>query len=148
MERGELGTDTQRRVIFIWEGALAHLPDQPGPKTLEAVYRKTGRYDRAVGFWEVHEHGLAVMWTLFQRTPLRIDLAVTTRESGFARAVADLSDHENWPVRYVFAVAAAVLGRRLPQMPDVERVFYGVADQRFAYGPHGFFLDVHAGQIV
>jgi hypothetical protein len=101
-----------------------------------------------VDYWEIHDAALAVMWSFFQRTPLRLDLAVTTREPGFARAVASLSEQSNWPIRYVFAVSATVLGRKLPQMADVDRVYYGLTEQRFAYGPHGVFLNPHAGQIV
>lgn len=149
MEKGQLGTSVQRRVIFIWEGTLAHLPEGPGPGAVESVCRKVGRYERAVGYWHIHETTLSVIWTLFQRTPFRIDLAVTTREDGFAKAVAHLSDQSGWPIRYVFAVPAPVLGRKLPYMADVDRVYYGLAEQRFAFGPQGYFLDPHhVGQIA
>ena len=149
MEKGQLGTSVQQRVIFVWEGTLAHLPDGPGPGAVESMCRKLGRYERAVGYWKIHDSTVAVIWTLFQRTPFRIDLAVTTREDRFAKAVADLSDRNGWPIRYVFAMTAPALGRRLPYMADVECVYYGLAEQRFNFGPHGYFLDTHhVGQIA
>jgi hypothetical protein len=149
MQKGQLGTSVQRRVIFVWEGTLAHLPKGSGPGAVESVCRKIGRYERAVSYWKIHDTNVAVVWTLFQRTDYRIDLVVTTREDGFAKAVGDLSLRNGWPFRYVFATPAPVLGRRLPYMADVDRVFYGLEEQRFHFGPHGYFLGPHhVGQIA
>lgn len=139
MKHGQIGTDAEGRVIFIWEGAVASLPDRYTVRTLERYKRRLFLYDQAVGYWEIHPWCLALMWSLMQRTPWRIDMCVTSRDAGFTKALAARATRENWPVRYVFCDAE--LGRKLPQMPDVTRVYYGDESQRFAYGPQGFHLD-------
>lgn len=140
MQRGELGTEANSRLIFIWEGAVASLPDKRSTYLLEHIKRRMGLFDEAVGHWEVHPWGLAAMWSLLARTQLRIDLCVTSRQPEFAQAVARKAERENWPVRYVFSETAQDLGRRLATMPDVKRVYYGLPEQRFAFGPHGYFF--------
>jgi hypothetical protein len=127
-------------VIFIWEGAVASLPDLYAVQTLERYKRRLHLNDQALAYWEIHRWALNLMWSLLVRTDYRIDLCVTTRPAEFAQAVARRTEEENWPVRYVFAKSAPDLGRRLASMPDVERVYYGQEDQQFSYGPHGFFI--------
>lgn len=118
---------------------MAVLPGRP-IQTLEWLARRTGQFDHAVGYWKPHQHALGLMWSLLARTPLRIDLCVTTRSERFAQAVAHKIEVENWPISYVFASAPEDLGRRLPYSPDAERVYYGLESQRWAYGPQGYFL--------
>lgn len=140
MRRGQIGTTDLHRAIFIWEGAVAVLPGGP-VQTLEWVARRTGRYGQAIGYWKIQSHAVALMWSLLARTHLRIDLCVTTRSERFTQAVAGFVEDHNWPVHYVFCEDPQALGRRLPTMPDVERVYYGLESQRWAYGPTGYHLD-------
>lgn len=148
MDRGQIDTSIRRRVLFIWEGAVATLPDYPVVQSLERWHRRLHRWGRAVDLWKISPDALKAMWTIYERSPLRIDLCVTTRGAGFSQAVADLATELNWPVSYVFCEAPADLGRLLPSMPDVQTVYYGLDEQRFAYGPQGVFFDPRAGQIV
>lgn len=148
MRQGQLGTDLQRRMIFIWEGAVASLPDGKTIRLWEKVKGNTGMWDAAVGYWKVNKQALAWMWTILARTEFRIDICVTTRPAPFGRAVAQKCERENWPVRHVFCQPAHELGRRLPTLPDVERVVYGLEDQRWAYGPRGLMLSRETGQLV
>jgi hypothetical protein len=127
-------------MIFIWEGAVASLPDRWVVQTMESAKRAVKAWDQALGYWEVHPWALNLMWSLLVRTTHRIDICVTTRPVEFAQALARRCEQENWPVRYVFAEAASALGRRLVAMPDVVRVYYGLEEQQFSYGPHGFFV--------
>jgi hypothetical protein len=140
MEKGQLGTQTQRRFIFIWEGAVASLPAGRVVRDLEWIKRRMGLFDAAVKYWEVHSWCLATMWSLMARTDRRIDLCVTTRQPEFAKAVGRRAERENWPVRYVFCESPQGLGRLLPQMPDVDLVYYGLEEQRWAYGPSGYHI--------
>lgn len=140
MEKGQLGTQTQRRLIFVWEGAVARLPGPRMLQRIEWVDCHMKAWDRALGRWEINTSALQWMWSFLATTELRIDLAVTTRPPGFAQALARRVEHENWPIRYVFAVTATDLGRLLPAMPDVVRVYYGLEEQRWAFGPQGFHL--------
>lgn len=114
---------------------------------MESVKCRLRLWDQAVDYWEINEMALKWMWSILARTPYRIDLAVTTRPRGFAQAVSRLVERNNWPIRFVFDLSAADLGRALPNMPDVDRVFYGLQEQRWAYGPDGQFFPA-AGQIV
>jgi hypothetical protein len=139
VEKGRIGTDAEGRVVFIWEGAVGYLPDRPVLQTLERLSIRTGQYRKAINYWKVHGKALSLMWTLLQRTNWRIDMCVTSRGPGFTQALADRVMEENWPMRYVFCDNE--LGRKLPYMPDVQRVFYGHEEQRFAYGPQGYHLD-------
>lgn len=139
MRNGQLGTEAQRRIIFVWEG-VATLPDSYTVQILERYKRRLHLWDQALGYWEINGWALNLMWTLLVRTDFRIDMAVTTRQPEFAQAVARKCEAENWPVRFVFAESAPKLGRRLASMPDVERVYYGLPEQRWAYGPHGYFI--------
>jgi len=134
-------------MIFVWEGAVASLPGGHAVKILEDFKRRMGLFDAAVSYWQVHPNALSWMWTILARTEFRIDLCVTSRQPQFAAAVARKSERENWPIRYVFAESAEVLGRRLPQMPDVERVIYALDSQRWAFGPRGIHVPT-AGQVV
>jgi hypothetical protein len=140
VEKGQLGTTVPPRMIFIWEGTVAHLPEGRAIHSLEWIARRSGLFDKAVSYWRVHERTLAWMWTIFARTEHRIDVCVTTRQPEFAMAVARLMEHGNLPVRYVFAQSPAGLGRMLPSMADVSHVYYGLEEQRWAYGPHGVFI--------
>jgi hypothetical protein len=115
---------------------------------MESVKATLKLWDQAVGYWEISDVALKWMWSILTRTPMRIDVAVTTRPAGFAKALARLVEQNNWPIRYVFAQNAAHLGRLLPAMPDVDRVYYGRPEQRWAYGPHGFFFSPSLRQIV
>jgi hypothetical protein len=135
-------------MIFVWEGTVATLPDNAGIRTLEYLARRGGQWRTAVGYWKVNQYGLKWMWSVLERSTLRIDICVTTRPPGFAEAVARKCEQENWPVGYVFAEAAPELGRRLATMPDVERVVYALEEQRWAYGPHGYRLTPDSGQLV
>ena len=140
MRRGQLGTEAEGRVIFIWEGAVASLPDHRMVRAWERVNCNLGRWDQAVGYWKPHQWCLALMWSLLQRTNWRIDMCVTSRGPSFTKALSARVTQENWPVRYVFQSTPQDLGRRLPQMPDVVRIYYGLEEQRFAFGPNGFFI--------
>jgi hypothetical protein len=148
MEGGQLGTEAERRMIFIWEGAVATLPDYYGIHNMERLRMAMHRYDAAVQLWQINEFAIKWMWTIWVRAPFRIDICVTTRGPKFAEAVAKKCERRNWPVRYVFAESAQTLGRNLPTMPDVERVCYGLEEQRWAFGPQGFRLARDSGQLV
>lgn len=147
MQKGQLGTETERRIIFIWEGAVAELPDKRAVRAMESLKATMNLWDQALGYWEINDFALQWMWSILARTKLRIDVCVTTRPAGFAQAVARLIDRNNWPIRYVTNQSAGDLGRLLPTMPDVERVYYGREEQRWAYGPQGMLLPSY-GQIV
>lgn len=148
MERGQLGTEIQHRVIFVWEGAVASLPENRTTRSLEAIKRRMARWDAAVRCWEINTMAIAAMWQIHERTLLRIDMAVTSRGPNFALAVAKLIQERNWPVRAIFCETPDALGRMLPNMPDVDRVYYGVPEHRWALGPRGTFFDPLGGQIV
>jgi hypothetical protein len=148
VEHGQLGTEVQHRVIFVWEGAVASLPDNRATHALEAIKRRMALWNAAVRYWEINPMAVAAMWQIHERTTLRIDLAVTSRGPNFAIAVAKLIQDRNWPVRSIFCETPDSLGRMLPQMPDVDRVYYGMDEHRWALGPRGMFFDPRGGQIV
>lgn len=135
-------------MIFIWEGAVATLPEGRTVRAMEKVHGNLGDWSGAVNYWQINEYALKWMWAVLSRTDFRIDLCVTTRPPAFAEALARKCDQENWPVRFIFAQSAPELGRRLTSMADVERVIYGLEEQRWAFGPHGFRLTPESGQLV
>ena len=144
MERGQLDTSYQKRFIWIWEGAVAHLPiERRAVQMKEKLARRTHQWDVAVELWKVHELVIAQWWSLLSTSPVRSDIAVTTREPAFAKAVATMIERENLPVRYVFAAEAHVLGHKLTYMPDVVNVFYSLPVHQFVFGPKGYH--VHLG---
>jgi hypothetical protein len=141
MERGQLDTRIQQRFIWIWEGCCAHLPvERRAIQMKEKMARRTHQWDTAVELWKIHEPVVAQWWTLLSTSPVRSDIAVTTREPAFAKAVAGMIERENLPVRYVFAVEAHVLGHKLTYMPDVVNVFYSLPNQQFVFGPKGYHV--------
>jgi len=116
---------------------------------MEKVKCNLGLWDQALSYWQVRDEAIKWMWSILERTYIRIDVVVTTRPAEFAQALARKCEQENWPIRYVTAESPQKLGRRLSTMPDVKRVFYGLAEQQWAYGPVGYHFggDVK-GQIV
>jgi hypothetical protein len=137
-KHGLVDTTIQKRYIWIWEDAVAHLPtERRAILYRERVARRIHRWDEAVSCWRLHEKTIAFWWSA-PAMALRNDIAVTTREPGFAQAVAEYMERENLPIRYVFAIEPHVLGRKLVHMPDVVRVFYGSHTQQFVYGPKGY----------
>jgi hypothetical protein len=134
-------------MIFVWEGAVASLPDSPAVRALERCRMQLGQWRLAVDYWQINERAIQWMWSILVRTNFRIDIVVTSRHPHFAKALSYKCDRENWPVRYVFATPADVLGRQLPRMPDVERVVYGLEEHRWSFGPQGLSLH-NAGQVV
>jgi len=138
MERGQLDTSYQKRFIWIWEGAVAHLPvERRAIVGRERIARRLHHWDQAVEYWRMHERTIAFWWSA-PALALRNDIAVTTREPDFAKAVATMIERENLPVRYVFAIEPHVLGHKLTYMPDVVRVFYTLPVHRFVFGPKGY----------
>jgi hypothetical protein len=148
VQKGQLGTNGQRRVIFIWEGVVAQLPDKRAVRTMESLRQRLRRWDQAVSYWNINDHAIKAMWSISVRTTLRIDVIVTSRPREFGEAVGRLVERNNWPIRYVSAISAPALGRLLPTMADLDRVYYGLADQRWNFGPHGVFFHPSMGQIV
>jgi hypothetical protein len=141
MERGQLDTSYQRRFIWIWEGAVAHLPvERRVIRQREQLARRLHHWDQAVDFWRIHELVIAQWWTLLSTSPIRSDIAITTREPDFAKAVADHIERENLPVRYVFATEPHVLGHKLTYMPDVVHVFWSLPTHQFVFGPKGYHV--------
>ena len=147
MQKGLIGTEAERRIVFIWEGAVANLPDKPAVKAMEYAKRKAHLWDQAVSYWAIDEMTVKWMWSFQARTLYRLDLCVTSRPASFAKAVSRLVEHKNWPFRYVFASTAGSLGRALPTMPDIVRVVYGLPEHRWAFGPQGMAFP-GLGQIV
>ena len=147
MQKGQLGTGTERRIIFIWEGTVAELPEKRTVKAMESLKAKMKLWDQALSYWDISDTTVKWMWAILARSNLRIDVCVTTRPPEFAKALARLSERNNWPIRYVFAQSVGDLGRALPAMPDVDRVYYGRINQRWALGPKAVFFP-QAGQIV
>jgi hypothetical protein len=143
VKHGQLGTEVPLRAIFIWEGAVASLPEGRVIHNLEWIYRRWGLFDRAVKYWQMNGPTINQMWSMLATTGMRIDVCVTSRQPEFAMAVARLMERENLPARYVFSETAAGLGRKLPTMPDVYRIYYGLEDQRWAFGPHGVKINGH-----
>jgi hypothetical protein len=140
MRRGELGTEAKQRVIFIWEGAVASLPDRYTVRMLERYKERLTLHDQALGYWQVSGRSLGLMWTLFARTFYRIDICVTSRGPGFTQAVSKKILQENWPVEYVYCAQAEDLGRSLAHAPDIARIYYGLEDHRWIFGPHGYHI--------
>jgi hypothetical protein len=99
-----------------------------------------GLFDQAMNLWQIQDRTLGLMWSLLIRTDYIIDICVTARAPRFARAVARRSERDNWPVRYVFADTAQRLGRSLAHSPDIHRVYYGLEEHRFSFGPQGYFI--------
>jgi hypothetical protein len=144
VEKGQLGTGVQRRIIFIWEGAVATLPSKKAVQVMESLKRSMKVWDQAVSYWVIHDQAIRAAWSLLNTAHLRMDIAVTTRTPEFAEAVARLVERQNLPFRYVFWQSAEDLGRMLSSMPDVVRVYYGLEEQRWSFGPHGFFFSEKA----
>lgn len=140
MRRGEIGTDAKQRVIFVWEGAVASLPDHRSVQAMEWLACRTGQHSQALKYWKVSGKSLGFMWTLFSRTFFRIDVCVTSRGAGFTKALSKKITQENWPVEYVYHAETNTLGRSLAHSPDVWRVYYGLEGQRWAFGPQGYFI--------
>jgi hypothetical protein len=148
VQKGYIGTGSERRVIFIWEGVLAELPAKRLVHGMERLKCALKLWDQAVDYWEINDVVLKWMWSLFSRSDMRIDLWITTRPAAFGHAVTRLIERNNWPIRYVTALPAGELGRLLPTMPDVDRVYYGRPEQRWAYGPQGMLFPSVGRQIV
>ena len=139
MQGGELGTEPELRCLWVLEGAVAYLPAGAPMHVREQVLRRRNKWDQAAGMWVIHTAIVTVMWQLW-RAGYRSDVIVTTREQEFAQAMAERFTIEGSPVRYVSAMPAEILGRRLAPQPDVVRVFYGLERQSFAYGPKGYHV--------
>jgi hypothetical protein len=144
VKNGQLGTEVPLRSIFIWEGAVATLPGGRVIRDLEWIKRRMGLFDQAVRYWQLNGPTINQMWSMLATTGMRIDVCVTSRQPEFAMAVARLMERQNLPARYVFSETAAGLGRKLPTMPDVWRVYYGLEEQRWAFGPHGVGVATHS----
>jgi hypothetical protein len=140
VRHGEIGTEARERVIFIWEGAVATLPEAYTVRMLERFKGRLGLHDQALSYWKVSGRTVNIMWTLLARTFYRIDLCVTSRGPGFTQAVSKKILQENWPVEYVYCAQADDLGRTLAHAPDIKRIYYGLEEHRWSFGPNGYFV--------
>ena len=133
MERGDLDNRAvQMRVIFIWDGLLAHLQHP----TREALCLRTKAFRLAFECWEPDEHYEAVLKDYTMRYDVRVD--VVTYRPSFTPYIEKRYDQLNLGVAHVWWMTATSLARRVSSMGDVNTIFYPATSPFDAlYGPKG-----------
>lgn len=133
MERGDLDNrSVQMRVIFIWDGLLAHLTHA----TREALCLRTHAYRLAFECWEPDDHYEAVVKDYTMRHDVRVD--VVTHHPSYVSFIEKRYDMLNLGVANVWWMSPSSLARRASSMGDVHTIFFpSQTSFDLMYGPKG-----------
>lgn len=134
MQKGDLSHDIVPRILLVFEGAVAFLPDDKR-KAFDKAYRKQ-RWTDALALWELNELMLRKIWDITFRKSLTVEL-VTFLGQGMADVLAARMDEEDMPIARVWATTPGQLSRRLAYMPNVSVVYDPDENHVFTYGSKG-----------
>lgn len=132
MRKGDISARPAPRLLFVWEGLIAHLPESE-VKAWERERRKK-RYAQGLKRWVTDSTMIAQMWRVAWNYDFGIDV-VSYLDEGFENTLRVRLDAENAPVGNVLVTTPERLIREMP--PNIGRVFDPDPSRVLHYGSIG-----------
>lgn len=135
MEHGDIDNQPAQRLVFVWEGLLAHLDLQDLKRHNRLIKRH--RYDRALEYWAEDLTMTRLLRDILYRRHLMVDVLTITGIDGFGHALERRLDREGYPYGRVIISSTAAYARELAYAPEVHTVFHGDQNSPFLFGSRG-----------
>lgn len=137
MKNGDLSNVVAPRIIVVYEGAVAYLPEDR-VKDYEKALKKNNWHE-IVNLFRFNSQMLDRILYLTWKKNYNISI-VTWFPQEMASAIEDKLADLSIPVRSVFSSEPDDLARLLPYNPDVVCVYDPVPEHILKYGSKGFVL--------
>jgi hypothetical protein len=121
------------RIALVAEGALLFLPSDKVREFDKWIGKRMWR--NALDLMEWNDLMIQIIWDRALRFPYQIDLITFLGPDEFALELAKLVGEQQLPIASVWASTPEVLARQLARMPDLIRVYHGIAEHQLYYGP-------------
>lgn len=141
MEGGDISNEFPPRILLVFEGLIGLLPGKKAEAQF-AVYRRTRRYTKAAGLFELNEPVARRIWELTWRFRRAVD-AVTFLGEEFVAPIQQRMDDEQLPIGHLVATQPHLLARELAYRPDIVAVYDPDPNHAFTYGSKGRHADPH-----
>ena len=136
MMHGDLSNRLLPRVLIVFEGVIATLPDARRAKYDRAV--SLHRYRRAMECYEPNAHAVSVVWDWAWRRDIKVDVVSFIP---FLSEVERVLEKTGMPYSHLwFAKDADVLAGQLAYMPDVVSVLHADETRPLAYGSKSLYV--------
>lgn len=138
MIRGEISNQYEGRIVFVWEGLLAHRIE--GTDALEARYVRWKRWRRAFSCWEEDRALRHAVSDAFWRSGMNVDVLIT-HPAPFAELVTEYLEATNFPYHRVYNYSLEAFDRELAFLPEVVGVWHKEVNRPFLFGGKGLLWD-------
>lgn len=135
MERGDISNQPAQRVVFVWEGLLAHL-DLTDTKAHNRAMKR-GKWAHAVGMWDKSESFAHLLKDILYRREMMVDVLSITGAQGFSDALSARLTEEGYPFGRLITATIHDYTAELPYSPEVHTVFHGDTASPFLFGSRG-----------
>lgn len=141
---GDISNEIAPRIILIFEGLVARLPDRAAAAK-EQWYCRTRRWKKAVRMWEIEEITSKRMWDYSWRQHIQIDI-VTYKPEEFADALGEYLDQASLPYGHLWSATPTQMARAMASLVNVIAVFDPNPAHANLYGPRGRIItNPHVG---
>lgn len=138
MEKGDISGQPTPRLLFVFEGLVAHRGEAPLQRIVGALTRRFSAL--AVQQWNIDPVMRQQFWDLFWRHNMRLDV-VTFMGDEFAVALYRRFQDLDLPVSNVLSFESpAALASAIAYMPDVAAVYDGDPSRKLAFGSKGRYV--------
>lgn len=141
MIRGEISNEVVGRLLLVFEGVVADLPDAKARAKFDG-YRKVRAYKRAVSQFVINEQMAKVIWDTVWRRSYSVDV-VTFLGEDMVEFVEERIEHEGLPIGRVWTEEKPMLARSLNYRPDVIGVYHADPRDFAMFGGKGQLIDPH-----
>lgn len=135
MEKGDISNQPAQRMVFVWEGLLAHL-DLVDVKAHNRAMKR-GKWDRAAGMWDESVSFRHLLKDILYRRELMVDVLSITGIQQFSDALAVRLVDDGYPFGRLITSTVAEYTAELAYSPEVHSVFHGDTAAPFLFGSRG-----------
>lgn len=138
MYKGDLSNRPAPRLVFVWEGVLAH--PLKGAESRISKYLRKGAWEKALSLYTTDSVMSHQLWRLAWNYDFGLDVATyLSQDPGFVDALRERLDAEDLPIGHVNGTDTLDLaGHRLIH---VQRVFDNDERRTMMYGSKGRRVD-------
>lgn len=143
MEKGDISNEVSPRLVVVFEGLIASLPEGAKARAQYDSLVKKEKWSEALALFEINElmakHVLDLVW----RQRFTVDV-VTFIGPEMAELIEKRMDDEGIPIGRVFHTSSVLLGRSVAYRPDIAVIYDPDPSHRFTYGSKGRIMSPSA----
>jgi hypothetical protein len=143
MRGNDLSNASAPRYIIVWEGGMAHLPEESKAAYDRAV--RLRRWWEAIACWMYNPSVINQIERLARNAEINIEI-ITWMGDDAAMAIQEDMEEINIPVRGVFASSPGQFSRDLAFLPDIAYIYDPDPGHVLTYGRKGVIFK-NANQI-